>query len=102
MALFVWWWLAAECGRCPVSVATTTKNKVWTLDAVQQLGMTCDVPTAGEILGISRSLSYRMIQDGTFPVRALRLCRSVRVSVPDLLTYLGAPLAPTTHPNLTS
>jgi len=82
-----------------VSIPTSTRTRVWTLDEVQQLGMTCDVPTAAEILGISRSLSYRMVQDGTFPVRVLRLCRAVRISVPDLLAYLGAPLTTTTTAN---
>jgi hypothetical protein len=39
--------------------------------------------------GISRSLAYAMVRDRTFPVRVLRFKRAVRVSVPDLLHYLG-------------
>ena len=78
-----------------MSVSTTAQRRNWTIDDVRALGLPCDVPTAAQLLGISRSLSYRMVQDGTFPVRVLRLCRSVRVSVPDLLAYLGAPLTTT-------
>jgi hypothetical protein len=61
----------------------------WTVERVRALGMTCDVPTAGSVLGISRSLAYAMVRDSTFPVRVLRFKRAVRVSVPDLLHYLG-------------
>jgi hypothetical protein len=65
------------------------QGRGWTLEQVRALGMTCDVPTAGSVLGISRSLAYAMVRDRTFPVRVLRFKRAVRVSVPDLLHYLG-------------
>jgi hypothetical protein len=84
---------------CPVSAPTDASRRTWTLEEVRALGLTCDVPTAGQILGISRSLAYEMVRDQTFPVRVLRFRRAARVAVPDLLHYLGAGIgAPTPLP----
>jgi len=77
-----------------VSVHPVARARSWTLEDVRALGLTCDVPTAGAILGISRSLAYRLVAEDTFPVRTLRLARTVRVSIPELLTFLGVPLQP--------
>jgi hypothetical protein len=82
---------------CPVSVPADASRRTWTLEEVRALGLTCDVPTAGQILGISRSLAYEMVRDQTFPVRVLRFRRAARVAVPDLLRYLGVG-APTPLP----
>jgi hypothetical protein len=83
--------LHASGRRRPVSAHSVAGARSWTLEDVRALGLTCDVPTAGAILGISRSLAYRMVAEDTFPVRTLRLSRTVRVSIPELLTYLGVP-----------
>ena len=65
-------------------------RRVWTADEVRALGMTTNVETAAEIIGIGRTLAYELIKNQTFPVRLLRLGRRVVVPVPDLLRYLGS------------
>lgn len=47
------------------------------------------VPDASSILGIGRSTAYSMLQDGTFPVRVLKVGKRYRVSRADLLEFLG-------------
>jgi hypothetical protein len=63
----------------------------WTTAAVQSLGMTTDVETAGLILGIGRTLDYELVQRDEFPVRLIRLGRRVVVPIPELLKLLGVP-----------
>src|SRR5690349_4588934 len=63
---------------------------VWTPEAVRQLGMTTDVTTAAQILGIGRTLAFDLLKQDKFPVRVLRIGRRVVVPVPDLLRLLGA------------
>jgi len=62
----------------------------WTPDDVRHLGMTTDLETAAEIIGIGRTLAYDLAKNDSFPVRLLRLGRRVVVPIPDLLKYLGA------------
>jgi hypothetical protein len=64
-------------------------TRVWTPEAVQQLGMTTDVETAAAILGIGRTLAFELARTGQFPVRLLRMGRRIVVPVADLLAYLG-------------
>lgn len=64
-------------------------TRVWTVDAVRQLGMTTDIETAAEILGIGRTLAFELAKTERFPVRLLRMGRRIVVPVADLLTYLG-------------
>jgi hypothetical protein len=60
----------------------------WTADAVRTLGMTTDVPTAGEILGIGRTKAYEMAKNGDFPVRVLRIGRRYVVPIASLIKLL--------------
>jgi hypothetical protein len=64
-------------------------KRVWTPDAVRELGMTTDVETAAAILGIGRTLAFALSRNNQFPVRLLRLGRRIRVPVSGLLDYLG-------------
>jgi hypothetical protein len=73
--------------RTPEQRVTT---KVWTLDAVRELGATTGVDTAGAILGIGRSKSYQLAKNGEFPVRVLRIGRRYLVPVPAILAVLTA------------
>jgi hypothetical protein len=50
-------------------------------DAVRALGVTTDVTTAGEILGIGRSKAYELAKRGEFPVQILRIGRRYIVPV---------------------
>jgi hypothetical protein len=63
--------------------------RVWTIDAVRNLGATIDVETAGAILGIGRSKSYELAKASEFPVRVLRIGRRYLVPTPSILTLLG-------------
>ncbi len=65
---------------------------VWTVEAVRQLGMTTDVTTAAQILGIGRTLAFDLLKHEKFPVRVLRIGRRVVVPVADLLRLLEAPV----------
>lgn len=63
---------------------------VWTAEAVRRLGMTTDVTTAAQILGIGRTLAFDLLKHDKFPVRVLRIGRRVVVPIPDLMRLLGA------------
>ena len=58
-------------------------------EAIRRLGPTTDVPTAGALLGLSRTQSYVAIQRGQFPVSVIRIGRRVVVPVAPLLELLG-------------
>lgn len=67
-----------------------TVRRVWTKESVLALGMTTDVETAAEIIGIGRSLAYELIAAEDFPIELLRLGRRVLVPVHSILQYLRA------------
>jgi hypothetical protein len=69
--------------------AGQARRRAWTPDDVRALGMTTDLETAAEIIGIGRTLAYELAKNQAFPVRLLRLGRRVVVPVPDLRRYLG-------------
>jgi hypothetical protein len=71
-----------------VPVDRCTPHRIWTPDAVRGLGLTTDVETAGEILGIGRSKVYELAKDGQFPVKLLRIGRRYIVPVAALLRLL--------------
>ncbi len=70
---------------------TRGQRPPWTPERVRSLGMTTDLTTAAEVIGIGRTLAYELVKSGDFPVRLLRLGRRVVVPVADLLAYLGTP-----------
>ncbi|MEV3934407.1 helix-turn-helix domain-containing protein [Glycomyces sp. NPDC049804] len=66
-------------------------DEVWTVERVKSLGVMTNVETAAQILGIGRTVAYRLAKDGQFPVQVLRIGHSYRVPVLRLLELLGAP-----------
>ena len=70
--------------------------RAWTVADVAALGVTCDVPTAGQVLGIGTSTARRLDRERSFPVRVLSLGHARRVVVADLLRLLSADPASTT------
>src|SRR5512144_382462 len=50
-------------------------RRAWTPEEVRRLGMTTDLATAAEVIGIGRTLAYGLVRTGDFPVRLLRLGR---------------------------
>lgn len=68
----------------------TTTASEWTLAALTALPPVIPAATADEILRISHSLGKSLRANGNYPVRILPgLGRSHKISVADLLTYLG-------------
>lgn len=66
------------------------RRGVWTPEEVRALGMTTNIETAAEIIGIGRTFAYELAKNQAFPIRLLRLGRRVVVPVPELLRYLGS------------
>jgi hypothetical protein len=59
---------------------------------IQQLPAVVDVVTAGRVLGLGRTKSYRLARDGGFPCRVIRVGRTYLVPMAELLALLGLPL----------
>ncbi|GAB3645121.1 helix-turn-helix domain-containing protein [Glycomyces tarimensis] len=65
-------------------------DEVWTVERVKALGVMTNVETAAQVLGIGRTVAYRLAKEGRFPVEVLRIGHSYRVPVLRLLELLGA------------
>lgn len=65
-------------------------RRVWTVEEIRALGVTCDLRTAAHVLGIGRSTAFELLRAKKFPVRTLKLGRVRRVPVSELLDYVGA------------
>lgn len=74
----------------------TERAKVtWTQEAVRDLGVRTDVPTAGEIIaGWCRDESYRAVKRGDFQVPVIRAGRRLVVPVVPILRLLGMDAGP--------
>jgi len=48
-------------------------DEIWSVERVKSLGVMTNVETAAQILGIGRTVAYRLAKDGDFPVPVLRL-----------------------------
>jgi len=80
---------APEPGKVPTAKAHQPSHRVWTREAVLELGLTTDIETAATILGISRTKAYALAKSNEFPVRLIRAGRRFLVPVPLLLSVLG-------------
>lgn len=66
----------------------------WTPEAIRALGATTDLPTLGEIFGLSTWRSREMAKTGEWEqagIRILKMGSRYRVTVPSILDVLGAP-----------
>jgi excisionase family DNA binding protein len=59
-------------------------------DELRELPVVVDVPTAARILGVGRTVAYRLVQSGQWPTPVLRVGRLVRVPTAPLLALVGA------------
>ena len=50
-----------------------------TRDELLALPSVLDVPTAGRVLGIGRSLAYELVRAGAWPTTALRVGKLIRI-----------------------
>ncbi|MFI1563909.1 helix-turn-helix domain-containing protein [Streptomyces sp. NPDC020490] len=60
-----------------------------TRDELLSLPVTVDVETAGRAFGVGRTVAYRMVRDGEFPVPVIRVGNKYRVSAAELWRVLG-------------
>jgi hypothetical protein len=72
-------------------MTVTSATRIWTIEAVRNLGTTTDIETAGAILGIGRTKAYELAKEDAFPVSVLKIGRRYLVPVPPILELLGAP-----------
>ncbi|MCW3818617.1 helix-turn-helix domain-containing protein [Micromonospora sp. DR5-3] len=68
--------------------ATERRQSAWTADQVRALGLTTDLATAADILGVSRSAAYKLARRDAFPVPLIRAGTHYRVPVPPILAAL--------------
>lgn len=59
--------------------------RVWTVPEIHALGVTTDVVTAGQILGLSRATAYTLARQGRFPVPVIKAGAQYRVPVAGLV-----------------
>ena len=72
-----------------MSQAPVSARRVWSTEQVRALGVRTDLVTAGEILGIGRTVAHQLAKRGEFPVPVLRVGRKYVVPVAPLLEILG-------------
>jgi excisionase family DNA binding protein len=59
---------------------------------VGSLPVVLEPVTAGRMLGLGRTTTYRLLRDGTFPVSAHRTGRTWIIPTAEVLAYLGLPV----------
>ena len=64
-------------------------KKALSREEVLNLPPAIDLVTAANVLGISRSVAYKLAQSGDFPTTIHKLGGSYRVPTQPLLDYLG-------------
>ena len=64
-------------------------RRAWTEAEIRALGALTDLVTAGSILGMGRTASYRLAREDQFPVPVLRHGHRYHVPVTALLHLLG-------------
>jgi hypothetical protein len=67
-----------------------TTCTAWTLEDVRSLGLTMDVATAAQILGVSRSTGYALAKIGRFPVNVVRVGHRYVVPTAAMIRLLEA------------
>lgn len=69
-------------------VKATVRLKPPTLDEIRAWGATTDIVNAGIVFGIGRNKSYELARSGEFPVRVIRIGKTYRVVVGELVAFL--------------
>lgn len=68
--------------------AAPSAAEQWTGEKIQALGMTCGIETAGKILGIGRTVAYRLAREGQWPTPIRKVGGRYLVTVQGLLDFL--------------
>ena len=74
----------------PAPVSPPAPRTGWTLDEVRSLGLTIDVATAAQILGVSRSTGYALAKIDRFPVKVVRVGHRYIVPTAAMIRLLEA------------
>lgn len=61
-----------------------------TRQELQDLPALLDVPEAGRVLGIGRSLAYELVRDGKWPTTVLRVGKLIKIPSAPLLRLIEA------------
>jgi hypothetical protein len=75
----------------PTTAVAAGSGGAWTEDRIRALGVVTDLPTAGRIFGLGRSLAYDLARTGQFPAPVICAGSRYRVPVAGILTALGIP-----------
>jgi hypothetical protein len=65
-----------------------------TFQQLHNLPAVIDLTTAARALGIGRTKAYRLVRNGQFPVRVIRVGANYHVPTADLLKVLGITIPP--------
>jgi hypothetical protein len=74
-----------------MTLSSTTLRRYsgpWTREKVTALGMTCGIETAAQIIGIGRTVAYRLAREGQWPTPIRKVGGRYLVVVQGLLDYL--------------
>ena len=66
-----------------------TTGEVMTRDELLGLPPVIDLPTAADILGVSRTSAYELVRVGAWPTPVVRLGRLIRVPTEPLIELVG-------------
>ena len=80
---------ARTVGQISSEEAIGAVTITWSEEAIHGLGVRTDVPTAGSILGLSRTQAYEAVKAGRFPVPVIPVGRRLIVPVAPIRQLLG-------------
>jgi predicted DNA-binding transcriptional regulator AlpA len=72
------------------SLRTTTRFPIVTDSRTDARAAVVDLPGAAVMLGIGRTLAYRLVREGAWPTPVIRVGRLIKVPLRPLREYLGA------------
>lgn len=67
---------------------TSVRLRTPSLDEIRAWGATTDIVKAGIVFGIGRNKAYELARTGDFPVRVIRIGKSYRVVVGEIVAFL--------------
>lgn len=83
-----------EFNPLPERAASTRSVPSWSPERLEGLGLTTDLMTAADLLGIKRTKAYTLARTGRFPVPTVRIGRNYRVAVASIVELFGLDKAP--------
>jgi predicted DNA-binding transcriptional regulator AlpA len=72
------------------SLGTTTRLPIVTDSRTDARAAVVDLPEAAAMLGIGRTLAYRLVREDAWPTPVIRVGRLIKVPLRPLREYLGA------------